>query len=253
MECEASGREESGEGDEMSQVTVPVLLEVASCQRGESAVGREVAWAWRAVLLLAGDGEGDRLQGLRGGQDHQRTSGPAVPALAAAPTPLRMARARRTWLALAFLRASLSALVLFNMSAVDKRVGGGKWALAAAEGLSRRMFESFVEVEIVLAFAAVAAAVAVERPLTGVHAHMLDELVGRFGEIAALLALVVVSQAVSARVPFQLCLIGPHGLADTAAVLHLVVRLQVALHSDWPVGGVDAERAPGQRDRRSRV
>lgn len=49
MECEASGREESGEGDEMSQVTVPVLLEVASRQRGEGAVGREVAWAWRAV------------------------------------------------------------------------------------------------------------------------------------------------------------------------------------------------------------
>lgn len=143
--------------------------------------------------------------------------------------------------------------MLFNVSAVDERVGGGERALGAAEGLSRRVFEPLVEVEIVLAFAAVAAAVAVERPLAGVHAHVLDELVGRFGEVAALLALVVVSQAMSARVPFQLCLIGPHGLADAAAVLHLVVRLQVALHGGWPVGGVDAERAPGQRDRRSRV
>lgn len=133
--------------------------------------------------------------------------------------------------------------MLFNVAAVDKRVGGGERALGAAEGLSRRVFEPFVEVEIVLAFAAVAAAVAVERPLTGVHAHMLDELVGCFGEISALLALVVVAQAMSARVPFQLCLIGPHGLADAAAVLHLVVRLQVALHCGWPVGGVDAERA----------
>lgn len=149
----------------------------------------------------------------------------------------------RTWPSLAFLGASLPALVLFDMAAVDERMSGGEWALGATEGLSRCVLEPLVEVEIVLAFAAVAAAVAVERPLAGVHAHMLDELVGCFGEVAALLTLIVVAQAVSARVPFQLCLIGPHSLADAAAILHLVVCLQVALHGGWPVGGVDAERA----------
>lgn len=55
MECEAPGRKERGEGDEVSQVTVPVLFQVASRQCGERAVGREVARGWRAVLLLAGD------------------------------------------------------------------------------------------------------------------------------------------------------------------------------------------------------
>lgn len=180
---------------------------------------------------------------MRGGQVHERTGAPAVPAPAAAPTSLQKARTWRTWPSLTFLGAPLPALVLFNVAAVDKRVSGGERALGATEGLSRRMLEPLVEVEIVLAFAAVAAAVAVERPLAGVHAHMLDELVGCFGEVAALLALVVVAQAVSTCVPFQLCLIGPHGLADAAAILHLVVRLQVALHGGWPVSGVDAERA----------
>lgn len=251
MECEAAGRKERGERDEISQVTVPVLFQVASRQCGERAVGREVARGWGAILPLAGDRQGDRLQGLRGGQVHERTGAPAVPA--PAPTSLQKARVWRTWPSLTFLGAPLPALVLFNMAAVDKRVSGGERAQGASEGLSRCMLEPLVEVEIVLAFAAVAAAVAVERPLAGVHTHMLDELVGCFGEVAALLALVVVAQAVSARVPFQLCLIAPHGLADAAAILHLVVRLQVALHGGWPVGGVDAERAPGQRDRRSRV
>lgn len=70
MECESLGREERRKGDEVSQVTVPVLLKVASRQCGECAVGREVALAWHAVLLLAGDREGDRLQGLRGRKAH---------------------------------------------------------------------------------------------------------------------------------------------------------------------------------------
>ncbi len=251
MECEAACRKERGEGDELSQVTVPVLFQVASRQCGECAIGREVARGWGAILPLAGDRQGDGLQGLRGRQVHEWTGTTAVPA--AAPASLQKARVWRTWPSLTFVSAPLPALVLFNMAAVDERVSGGERALGATEGLSRCMLEPLVEVEIVLAFAAIAAAVAVERPLAGVHTHMLDELIGCFGEVAALLALVVVAQAVSARVPFQLCLIGPHSLADTAAILHLVVRLQVALHGGWPVGGVDAERAPDQRDRRSRV
>lgn len=40
-------------------------------------------------------------------------------------------------------------------------------------------------------------------------------------------------------------LVGPQSLADAAAVLHLTVRLKVALHGRWTIGGVDAKRAPG--------
>lgn len=39
MECEASGGKERGEGDEVSQVKVPVLVKVASRQCGQRAIG----------------------------------------------------------------------------------------------------------------------------------------------------------------------------------------------------------------------
>lgn len=55
MEFEAAGRKERGEGDEVSQVTVPVLFQVAGRQCGERPVGREVARGRGAALLLAGD------------------------------------------------------------------------------------------------------------------------------------------------------------------------------------------------------
>lgn len=135
------------------------------------------------------------------------------------------------------------ALVLLHVAAEDEGVCGGEGALVAAQRVARRMFQLLVQVEVVFAFAAVRAAVAVEGPLTRVHAHVLDQLVGRFGQVAALLTLVVVAQAMGAHVAVQRGLVRPQSLADAAAVLHLTVRLQVALHGRWTIGGVDAERA----------
>ena len=89
--CEAAHGEERGERDEVSQLTVPVLLVVAGRQRAGArrprrrqrrglrcgrcqAVGGEVvlkrqaalalALALALLLLLAPDGQGHRLQGL---------------------------------------------------------------------------------------------------------------------------------------------------------------------------------------------
>lgn len=107
-----------------------------------------------------------------------------------------------------------------------------------------------MQVKVVLAFAAVAASVAVEGALARVHASVLYQLVGRLGQVATLLTAVVVAQTVGARVPLQLGTARPRRLADAAAVLRLVVRLQVALHGRRPAGGVYAQRAPGHRDRR---
>lgn len=106
------------------------------------------------------------------------------------------------------------------------------------------MLQLLVQVEIVLALAAVAALVTVEGPLPGVDAHVLDELVGGLGQVAALVALVVVAQAVLPGVRLQLQLVGLHRLADPALVLHLVVGLEVALHGSGAVGGINAEWAP---------
>lgn len=136
------------------------------------------------------------------------------------------------------------ALVLLDVAAEDERVGGLEQALGAAEGLAGRVLQLLVQVEIVLALAAVAALVTVEGPLPRVHPHMLDELVGRLGQVAALVALVVVAQAVRPRVRLQLQLVGLHRLADAAFVLQLVVGLEVALHGGGAIGGVNAERAP---------
>lgn len=135
--------------------------------------------------------------------------------------------------------------MFLEVAAEDEGVRGGEGALSAAESLARRVLQLLVQVEVVLALAAVRAAVAVEGPLARVHAHMLDELVGRFGQVAAPLALVVVAQAMPPHVRLQRGLVRPQTLADAAAVLHLTVRLQVALHGRWTVGGVDAKRAPG--------
>lgn len=130
------------------------------------------------------------------------------------------------------------------MTAEDKRVCGLEQALSAAEGLAGGMLQLLVQIEIVLALAAVAALVTVEGPLPGVHAHMLDELVGRLRQVAALVTLVVVAQAMLAGVRLQLQLVGLHRLADPALVLHLVVGLEVALHGSRAVGGINAEWAP---------
>lgn len=216
--------------------------------------GQSAVW-----VLFVGDGQGDGLQGLRCAQAHERTAAAAAGPSAATPAALQehqglmavsTAQTRCALLDFSLLGSPLSALVLLEVAAVDERVRGGEGAAGAAEGLPGGVFEALVQVEVVLALAAVAAAVAVEGPLARVHAHMLDQLVGRLGQVAALLAAVVVAQAVGARVPLQLRLAGPRRLADAAAVLRLAVRLQVALHGCRPVGGVDAERAPGSQKTR---
>lgn len=135
--------------------------------------------------------------------------------------------------------------MFLEVAAEDEGVCGGERALLAAENLARRVLQLLVQVQVVLALAAIGAAVAVEGPLARVHSHVLDQLVGRFRQVATLLTLVVVSQAMPPHVGLQGGLVGPQSLADAAAVLHLTVRLQVALHGRWTIGGVDAKRAPG--------
>lgn len=146
--------------------------------------------------------------------------------------------------ALLVLLGAVPTLVLLDVAAEDERVCGLEQALFAAEGLAWGVLQLLVQVEIVLALAAVAALVTVEGPLPGVDAHVLDELVGGLGQVAALVALVVVAQAVLPGVRLQLQLVGLHRLADPALVLHLVVGLEVALHGSGAVGGINAEWAP---------
>lgn len=93
--------------------------------------------------------------------------------------------------------------MFFEVAAEDKRVSGGERALLAAESLARRVLQLLVQVEVVLALAAIRAAIAVEGPLARVHTHMLDQLIGRLGQVATLLTLVVVAQAVAAHVGLQ--------------------------------------------------
>lgn len=140
--------------------------------------------------------------------------------------------------------------MLLHMAAEDKRVGSLEQALVAAESLARSMLQFLVQVEIVFAFAAVAALVTVKRALTSVDTHVFDQLVGGLGQVATLVALVMVAKAVFSDVHLQLQLIGFHCLADPTFVLHLVVSLQVALHRCGAVSGVDAEWAPGNTARR---
>lgn len=111
----------------------------------------------------------------------------------------------------------------------------GKGPLARVHALMRLEVSRLRE-----ALAALRAAVG---PLARVHAHVLDQLVGRLGQVATLLTLVVVAQAMPAHVGLQRGLVGPQSLTDAAAVLHLAVRLEVALHGRWTIGGIDAERA----------
>lgn len=93
--------------------------------------------------------------------------------------------------------------MFLEVAAEDEGVCGSERALLAAECLARRVLQLLVQVEVVLAFAAIGAAVAVEGPLARVHAHMLDQLVGRLGQVATMLTLVVVAQAVPPHVGLQ--------------------------------------------------
>lgn len=83
--------------------------------------------------------------------------------------------------------------MFLEVAAEDEGVCGSERALLAAESLARRVLQLLVQVEVVLALAAIRAAVAVEGPLARVHAHVLDELIGRLGQVATLLTLVVVA------------------------------------------------------------
>ena len=231
----------------MGEIRVPVLVKA---QRGavqghglECQVGLGAAAAAASASAVGGR-QGHGLQGVGGGHDRQGRQ-----QVAGAPDHQQ----RGPWAAgflggrgralLVLLRA-VRALMLLDVAAEDEGVSGLEQALVAAEGLARGVLQLLVQVEIVLAFAAVAALVTVEGPLPGVHAHVLDELVGGLGQVTALVALVVVAQAMRAGVRLQLQLVGLHRLADPALVLHLVVGLHVALHGGGAVGGINAEWAP---------
>lgn len=134
--------------------------------------------------------------------------------------------------------------MLLHVAAENKRVGSLEQALVAAESLAWSMLQFLVQVEIVFAFAAVAALVTVKRALTSVDTHVFYQLVGGLGQVATLVTLVMVAKAVFSDVHLQLQLICFHCLADPTFVLHLVVSLQVALHCCRAVSGVDAEWAP---------
>lgn len=194
------------------------------------------------------NGQGNRLQGLRGAKAHERAAAATV------RQEKRLDGISTEWawhesLGL-LLGTALPSLVLADVAAVDERVRGGEGTAGTAECVAWCVLQPLVQVKVVLALAAVAAAVAVEGALARVHAPVLYQLVGRLGQVATPLAAVVVAQAVGARVPLQLGPARPHRLADAAAVLRLVVRLQVALHGRRPAGGVHAQRAPGHKDRR---
>lgn len=133
--------------------------------------------------------------------------------------------------------------MLLHVAAENKRVGSLEQALVAAESLAWSMLQFLVQVEIVFAFAAVAALVTVKRALTSVDTHVFYQLVGGLGQVATLVTLVMVAKAVFSDVHLQLQLICFHCLADPTFVLHLVVSLQVALHCCRAVSGVDAEWA----------
>lgn len=225
----------------MGEIRVPVLVKA---QRGAvQGHGLECQVGLGAAAAVGGR-QGHGLQGVGGGHDRQRRQ-----QVAGAPDHQQRGPGAagflggRGWALLVLLRA-VRALMLLDVAAEDEGVSGLEQALFAAEGLARGVLQLLVQVEIVLAFAAVAALVTVEGPLPGVHAHVLDELVGGLGQVAALVALVVVAQAMRSGVRLQLQLVGLHRLADPALVLHLVVGLHVALHGGGAVGGITAEWAP---------
>lgn len=192
-----------------------------------------------------GSRQGHGLQSVRGGHDRQgRQEVPGAPDDEQRGPGAGWFLGGRTQ-ALLVLVGAVPTLVLLDVAAEDERVCGLEQALFAAEGLAWGVLQLLVQVEIVLALAAVAALVTVEGPLPGVHTHMLDELVGGLGQVAALVALVVVAEAMLPGVRLQLQLVGLHRLADPALVLHLVVGLEVALHGSGAVGGINAEWAPG--------
>lgn len=227
----------------MGEIRVPVLVKA---QRGAvQGHGLECQVGLGAAAASAvGGRQGHGLQGVGGGHDRQRRQ-----QVAGAPDHQQRGPGAAGVLggrgrALLVLLRAVRALVLLDVAAEDEGVSGLEQALFAAEGLARGVLQLLVQVEIVLAFAAVAALVTVEGPLPGVHAHVLDELVGGLGQVAALVALVVVAQAMRAGVRLQLQLVGLHRLADPALVLHLVVGLHVALHGGGAVGGINAEWAP---------
>lgn len=87
-------------------------------------------------------------------------------------------------------------------------------ALFAAEGLARGVLQLLVQVGDCFCVCSCSCTGHREGPLPGVHAHVLDELVGGLGQVAALVALVVVAQAMRAGVRLQLQLVGRHRLAE---------------------------------------
>lgn len=148
--------------------------------------------------------KGHSLQSLGGGHDRQgRQEVPGAPNDKQRGPGAGWFPGGWTQALLVLLRA-VPTLVLLDVAAEDERVCGLEQALFAAEGLAWGVLQLLVQVEIVLALAAVAALVTVEGPLPGVDAHVLDELVGRLGQVAALVTLVVVAEAMLPGVRLQL-------------------------------------------------
>lgn len=227
----------------MGKIRVPVLVKA---QRG-AVEGQSLECQVGLGAATVRSRQGHGLQSLGGGHDRQGRQ--EIPG---APDDEQRGPGAGWFLgggaqALLVLLGAVPTLVLLDVAAEDEGVCGLEQALFAAEGLAGGVLQLLVQVEIVLALAAVAALVTVEGPLPGVHAHVLDELVGGLGQVAALVALVVVAQAVLPGVRLQLQLVGLHRLADPALVLHLVVGLEVALHGSGAVGGINAEWAPAGR------
>lgn len=225
----------------MGKIRVPVLVKA---QRG-AVEGQSLECQVGLGATAVGGRQGHGLQSLGGGHDRQgRQEIPGAPDDEERGPGAGWLLGGRWAQALLVLLGTVPTLVLLDVAAEDERVCGLEQALFAAEGLAGGVLQLLVQVEIVLALAAVAALVTVEGPLAGVDAHVLDELVGGLGQVAALVALVVVAEAMLPGVRLQLQLVGLHRLADPALVLHLVVGLEVALHGSGAVGGINAEWAP---------
>lgn len=191
----------------MGEIRVPVLVKA---QRGA------VCWAWALSARLGSEPlppwAADRATVCRaeadmtdGGDSRWRAPPTTSSGASGAAKPL----GGRAGL-LVLLRA-VRALMLLDVAAEDEGVSGLEQALSQLK-VWRGVLQLLVQVEIVLAFAAVAALVTVEGPPPVCTPHVLDELVGGLGQVAALVALVVVAQAMRAGVRLQLQLVGRHRL-----------------------------------------
>ena len=99
------------------------------------------------------------------------------------------------------------------------------------------VFDLAVQPQTVPPLGAVRAEVAGERPLAGVHAHVLHQLVGCPGQVTAPVAPVLVALAMTLEVNQKLLLPWKRPLADAAAMLRGAI-LQMGCHGNcWSAAG----------------